>query len=63
MKDYVLIRADVTKNGKQQKELSKAYGVFGPPVVIFIDEQGNIERSKTIVGFVEPEEFLKTLST
>ena len=62
LKDYVLIRADVTKNGKQQKELSKAYGVFGPPVVIFIDENGNIERSKTIVGYVEPDEFLKILS-
>ena len=62
LQDYVLIRADVTKNGKQQKELSKAYGVFGPPVVIFVDENGNIERSKTIVGFVEPDEFLKTLS-
>ena len=62
LEDYALIRADVTKNGKQQKELSKAYGVFGPPVVIFVDENGNIERSKTIVGFIEPQEFLKTLS-
>ena len=62
LEDYVLIRADVTKNGKQQKELSKAYGVFGPPVVIFVDENGNVERSKTIVGFVKPDEFLKTLS-
>ena len=62
LKEYVLIRADVTKNKKQQKELSKEYGVFGPPVVIFIDEDGKIERSKTIVGFVEPQEFLKILS-
>ena len=62
LQEYVLIRADVTKNGKQQKELSKEYGVFGPPVVIFVDENGNVERSKTIVGFIEPQEFLKTLS-
>ncbi len=61
LKEYVLIRADVTKNEKQQKKLSKEYGVFGPPVIIFIDEQGNVEKAKTIVGFVEPEEFLKTL--
>ena len=62
LKDYVLIRADVTKNKKQQKELSKAYGVFGPPVVIFIDKNGNVEREKTIVGYVEPKEFLQILS-
>ena len=62
LKGYVLIRADVTKNKKQQKELSKAYGVFGPPVVIFIDENGNVEREKTIVGYVEPKEFLQILS-
>ncbi len=62
LNEYVLIRADVTKNEKPQKELSKAYGVFGPPVIVFIDEKGNIERSKTIVGFVEPQEFLTTLS-
>ena len=61
LQEYVLIRADVTKNGKQQKELSKAYGVFGPPVVIFIDANGKVQRSKTIVGFVEPEEFLVLL--
>ncbi|SFV50341.1 Cytochrome c-type biogenesis protein DsbD, protein-disulfide reductase [hydrothermal vent metagenome] len=58
LSDYILIRADVTKNEKQQKELSKAYGVFGPPVVIFIDKNGNIQKNKTIVGFVEPEKFL-----
>lgn len=62
LKGYVLIRADVTKNKKQQKELSKAYGVFGPPVVIFIDKNGNVEREKTIVGYVEPKEFLQILS-
>ena len=57
--EYVLIRADVTENKKAQKELSKEYGVFGPPVVIFIDKNGKEIRSKRIVGFVPPEEFLE----
>ncbi len=61
LSDYVLIRADVTENKKQQKELSKEYGVFGPPVIVFIDENGKIQHAKTIVGFVAPEEFLETL--
>ncbi len=61
LKDFVLIRADLTKNGKAQKELAKEYGVFGPPVVVFIDEKGQEVRAKRVVGFVESEEFLENL--
>jgi thiol:disulfide interchange protein DsbD len=59
MSEYVLINADVTENTKAQKAMSKKYGVFGPPVVIFIDESGEILSSKTVVGFMEPEEFIQ----
>ena len=59
MQKFVLIRADVTDNGPKEKALSKAYGVFGPPAIIFFDKDGNIMKSKTIIGFVEPDEFLK----
>jgi len=61
LSEYVLIRADVTSNTKAQKAMSKKYGVFGPPVVIFFDENLNVIKSKTIVGFMEPKEFLKHL--
>ena len=61
MSEFVLIRADVTKNGEQEKALSKAYGVFGPPAIIFFDENGKVLSSKTIIGFVEPAEFLAHL--
>lgn len=62
MRNYFLIRADVTANGTKEKALSKAYGVFGPPVVIFIDKNQKVLHSKTIVGFVEPQEFLTHLN-
>ncbi|MCF6310217.1 MAG: protein-disulfide reductase DsbD [Sulfurimonas sp.] len=61
MRELVLIQADVTDNNKEQKELSKKYGVFGPPVMIFFDKESNIIKSKTIVGFIEPDEFLAHL--
>ncbi len=57
--DFVLIRADVTANEKPQKELSKEYGVFGPPVIVFIDENGKEIRSKRVVGFMKPDRFLE----
>jgi thiol:disulfide interchange protein DsbD len=63
LSEFVLIRADVTANGVKEKALSKAYGVFGPPVIIFFDKDLHVKKSKTIVGFIEPEEFLAHLNT
>jgi thiol:disulfide interchange protein DsbD len=62
MRDFVLIRADVTANGEKEKALSKAYGVFGPPVILFFDKKGKVIPSKTVVGFVEPADFLEKLN-
>lgn len=61
MSEFVLIQADLTQNTQEQKELSKKYGVFGPPVIIFFDANLEVIKSKTIVGFIEPEAFLKHL--
>ncbi|MDF1876802.1 protein-disulfide reductase DsbD [Sulfurimonas sp. SAG-AH-194-L11] len=61
LKEYVLLRADVTENSQAQKELSKAYGVFGPPAIIFINESGAVEKSRTIIGYKTPKEFLSKL--
>ncbi|MDQ7043708.1 MAG: protein-disulfide reductase DsbD [Sulfurimonas sp.] len=58
---YVLIQADVTANSAEEKALSKKYGVFGPPAIIFFDEESREIKSKKIVGYKSPEEFLKFL--
>ena len=62
MNEFVLIRADVTDNNEEEKALSKKYGVFGPPAIIFFDKDLNIQKSKTLIGFVPPEEFLSHLN-
>ncbi|MDA7817508.1 protein-disulfide reductase DsbD [Sulfurimonas sp.] len=62
MKEFILIQADLTENSKEQKELSKKYGVFGPPVIMFFDKNIEVIKSKTIVGFIEPDEFLSHLN-
>jgi len=59
---YVLIRADVTDNTEDEKALSKAYGVFGPPALIFFDENAKVRNAKTIIGFIEPKDFLAHLA-
>lgn len=59
MGEFVLIQADLTDNTAEQKELSKKYGVFGPPVILFIDEDSKVIESKRIVGFISAEDFLE----
>ena len=59
LKKFVLIRVDVTDNTPEEQLINKRYGVFGPPDIIFIDEKGEVLKSKTIVGFMEPDKFIK----
>ncbi len=62
MDSFVLIQADVTLNTQEEKALSSKYGVFGPPALIFFDEESNVLKSKTIIGFIEPKPFLEHLN-
>ena len=63
LSEYVLIRADVTANTDREKALSKKYGVFGPPALIFFDENLKVRSSKTIIGFIEPAKFISHLDS
>lgn len=60
-KDYVLIQANVTENTDDEKALSKMFGLFGPPALIFFDEDGKEIKSKRTIGFIPPEELLEKL--
>lgn len=63
MKEFVLVRADITQNSSDEKDLSKKYGVFGPPALIFFDENAVVMKDKTVIGFIEPKEFLEHLNS
>ena len=63
LSDYVLIRADLTKNGANEKALSKAYGVFGPPEIIFFNKDLEVIKAKTIIGYIEPDAFVTHLNS
>ena len=63
MNEFVLIKADITANGEDEKALSAKYGVFGPPALIFFNTDTEVISSKTIIGFIEPGPFLKHLNS
>jgi thiol:disulfide interchange protein DsbD len=63
MFEFVLVRADVTDNTAKEKELTKKYGLFGPPALLFFDENSELINAKTVIGYIEPEPFLIHLNS
>jgi len=58
----LLLQADVTANTEEHKALLKRFSLFGPPGIIFFDAQGREIKSLRVIGYQNPERFLKTLS-
>ena len=59
----LLLRADVTANNAQDRELLRRFQLFGPPGTIFFDAQGHEVVAARIAGFQSSERFLQTLRT
>ncbi|WP_345984435.1 protein-disulfide reductase DsbD [Sulfurimonas sp. HSL-1656] len=59
--DFVLVQADVTDNSDPEKALTKQFGLFGPPGILFFDESGKLIGNKTLIGYKPPEAFLEHL--
>lgn len=57
---YTLLRIDVTKNTKDDKELMKKFNLFGPPAMIFY-HNGDEVRTKRMIGYKPANEFLEII--
>ncbi len=62
LQNTVLIQADVTENNADDAALLKRFGLFGPPGIIFFDEQGQEMPLLKVIGYQEPAKFLTTSS-
>ncbi|MEY2696550.1 MAG: protein-disulfide reductase DsbD [Pseudomonadota bacterium] len=58
---FDLLRADVTGNTAQDKELLKRFHLVGPPGVIFFGRDGREVTESRVIGFMEATNFLKRL--
>jgi thiol:disulfide interchange protein DsbD len=63
LRGATLLRADVTANNADDRELLKRFGLFGPPGTIFFDADGREVPNARIVGFQNTAQFLKTLES
>jgi len=58
-----LLKADVTQNNADDRELLKRLHLFGPPGTIFFDTQGREVGAARVIGFQSSGRFLETLRT
>lgn len=59
---FTLLKADVTKNTQDDKELMKKFNIFGPPGMIFWDENNQEIKTAKIVGYKNPKDFLEIVN-
>ena len=61
LKPYLMLRADVTENDQNDRELLQHFGIFGPPTIAFFDRKGEELPAFRLVGFVSPEQLSEHL--
>jgi thiol:disulfide interchange protein DsbD len=59
----LLLKADVTANNAQDRELLRRFSLFGPPGTIFFDARGNEIRPARLIGYQNSGRFLDTLKS
>lgn len=62
MRDFVLLKADVTKNDADDRALLKRFGLFGPPGIVFFDGTGRPLADAAVIGFQDADRFLDSLA-
>ena len=57
----LLLKADVTANSAQDRELLRRFNLFGPPGTIFFDAQGKEIAGTRVIGYQDAPRFTQTL--
>ena len=59
LQQFVLLKADVTKNNDADKALLKHFDLFGPPAILFFNSDSVEIKSHRLVGFIEAKSFVE----
>jgi len=59
LKNLNLIKLDITKTNDDNSKFLKDYKLFGPPAILFFNNDGLEIRQSRIVGFIDAENFIK----
>jgi thiol:disulfide interchange protein DsbD len=62
MKDFVLLKADVTANDDDDRAMLKRFQLFGPPGIIFFNRDGKYLADAGVIGYQDADRFLSSLT-
>jgi len=62
LQNFTLLKVDVTQNSANDKAIQKKFGIVGPPALIFWDKNKQEVRSARIVGYKNPQDFLRIIN-
>ena len=62
LRDFVLLKADVTANDADDRALLKRFALFGPPGIVFFARDGRPLTEASVIGFQDADRFLASLS-
>ncbi|MEE9425251.1 MAG: protein-disulfide reductase DsbD [Methylococcales bacterium] len=63
LSQFVLLKADVTKNNADDKALLSRFGLIGPPATLFFGPDQQERKAFRIVGYKDAAEFIAHLQT
>ncbi|NBA95093.1 protein-disulfide reductase DsbD [Pseudomonas sp. R5(2019)] len=61
LKDYKLVRFDITESNAEQRALLDRYRLFGPPAILFFAANGDELKHLRVVGEINAGEFAERL--
>ena len=61
MEKMLLLRADVTANNENDRELLEKFGLYGPPAILFFAPGGELVSGVRVNGYQSATAFLQTL--
>ena len=59
LKNLNLIKLDITKTNDDNSKFLKDYKLFGPPAILFFNNNGKEIRQARIVGFINAKDFIE----
>lgn len=63
LRNWNVLQADVTANDAADQALLKHLGIVGPPAILFFDAQGQEQRQRRVVGFIDAPALRRHLQT
>ncbi|MBV0932127.1 protein-disulfide reductase DsbD [Marinobacterium sp. A346] len=58
LQPFKLIKLDVTANDDDAKALYRRFSIIGPPALIFFDASGQVRPELTLIGVIDPDDFI-----